>query len=485
MWLLNTKTLKLEGFWDGKRIPAYAILSHTWGEQEVSFQAIADLESATQLIGFSKIQACCQQALTDSYEWVWIDTCCIDKSSSAELSEAINSMYIWYRKSKVCYAYLADVPSEDDPQTPGSAFSRSRWFTRGWTLQELIAPGELEFFCKDWAKIGNRRDLSSQISDITRIDNGILTGSASQYDKSIAKRMSWASRRSTTRKEDMAYCLMGLFDVNMPLLYGEGGRAFIRLQEEILKHSSDQSLFAWTSSEYKDRDEYFLVKGGFLASSPSDFEHSSNHFPFVYHWTRSLRPYSMTNMGLQIELQLFQDEEYRWIGILECSSSPYDWNAMNSLVGLYLVLEREYPACVLAQRNVKRAPLSLKLKDRVSDGFHEWATVLWDSPDSGSCEIRTELRKLYVPQGQLIVGSWITPSDHLKKKFKIGEREWESKPLPLSRKEEPAYDYERWLPGLGLALFAFGYWSGKFLMHRWKGLANLGLASSNKITAQG
>jgi hypothetical protein len=147
--------------------------------------------------------------------------------------------------------------------------------------------------------------------------------------------MSWASRRSTTRKEDMAYCLMGLFDVNMPLLYGEGWRAFIRLQEEILKHSSDQSLFAWTSSEYKDRDEYFLLKGGFLVSSPSDFEHSSNYFPFVYHWTRSLRPYSMTNMGLQIELLLFQDEEYQWIGVLKCSSSPYDWDAMNSLVGFY------------------------------------------------------------------------------------------------------------------------------------------------------
>jgi hypothetical protein len=248
MRLLNTTTFKLEEFWDSNDTPDYAILSHTWEKEEVSFQVIANLDSASQLLGFKKIQDSCRQANEDRLDWVWIDTCCIDKSSSAELSETINSMFRWYKNSKICYAYLSDVPSNEDPEVPESSFSKSRWFTRGWTLQELIAPCEVEFFSKDWVRIGCQRSPCLQISNITRIDVGILTGKEQFDRKSIAQRMSWASQRCTTRSEDMAYCLIWLFDVNMPLLYGEGPEAFLRLQEEILKRSNDQSLFAWTAA---------------------------------------------------------------------------------------------------------------------------------------------------------------------------------------------------------------------------------------------
>ncbi|PVH67317.1 HET-domain-containing protein [Cadophora sp. DSE1049] len=339
MRLLNTKTLLLEEFWDSTCTPNYAILSHTWEKQEVSFQAMADLEPAAQLLGFSKIQACCRLACNDGYEWIWIDTCCIDKSSSAELSEAINSMFCWYKEAATCYVYLADVPSDDDVKAPRSAFEKSRWFTRGWTLQELISPCQVLFFSKDWTRIGCRRSLSSRISEITRIDTAVLIGDETLLSKSIAQRMSWASRRSTTRIEDMAYCLLGIFDVNMPLLYGEGKKAFIRLQEEILKRSDDQSLFAWTAAGTGNIDPQTVVTGGFLASSPSDFERSCHYVP------RNLRqePYSMTNMGLCMTVPIISMKDHpeeEWLVLLGCGSVlEADSIEEVTFVGIYVVLD--------------------------------------------------------------------------------------------------------------------------------------------------
>ena len=192
-----------------------------------------------------KIQFSCAQAAKDGYGYIWVDTCCIDKSSSAELSEAINSMYKWYQNAEKCYAYLADVPTGADLWPKQSSFRRSRWFTRGWTLQELIAPSNLIFYSAEWLYLGTRYVLSSLLTEITGVDYTILAGARGIENASIAKKMSWASNRVTTRVEDIAYCLMGLFAVNMPMLYGEGDRAFIRLQEEIIKNSDDQSLFAW------------------------------------------------------------------------------------------------------------------------------------------------------------------------------------------------------------------------------------------------
>lgn len=226
-------------------------------------------------------------------QWVWIDTVCIDKKSSAELSEAINSMYHWYAHAQICLAYLADVqmpPSSNTEDTESSRRSdvetqlqRSRWFTRGWTLQELVAPGQVVFVDRAWNAIGTKNPLfvdanrlrgfgplTALIASITGIPNEVLSGitknNLAQY--SVAQRMSWAANRYTTRVEDMAYCLLGLFGINMPLLYGEGRNAFRRLQEELVQGSSD-SIFAWKPRANVLAGE--LRGAGMLARSPAAF----------------------------------------------------------------------------------------------------------------------------------------------------------------------------------------------------------------------
>ncbi|KAF2633882.1 HET-domain-containing protein, partial [Macroventuria anomochaeta] len=220
MRLLNTCTLGLESFVGD--YPPYAVLSHCWGEQEIMFSDVLNLAEAKKKQGFDKVEKTCEQAVRDGFDYVWIDTCCIDKSSSAELSEAINSMFAWYKGSSKCYAYLSDVDGLD-------GFARSKWFTRAWTLQELLAPSHLQnggksgmdFFSSHWVKLGSKSDLSNMIKDICGIEKEYLEGQ-SIYSASISMRMSWAAERKATRSEDIAYSLLGLFDVNMPLLYGEG-----------------------------------------------------------------------------------------------------------------------------------------------------------------------------------------------------------------------------------------------------------------------
>lgn len=261
MRLINTTTLQLKFFANNE--PIYAILSHTWGEEEVLFQDMENgLERASKLKGFAKIRDCCRQAVRDGYEWAWVDTCCIDKTSSSELSEAINSMYKWYKYSAVCYVWMADVeaapnalatdpaevlglqPSGDARRSLGYQFSRSWWFKRGWTLQELIAPPCVEFYDKHWREIGTKSSLAAELRRITGIRAEVLAG-APLTRCCMAERMSWASKRQTTKAEDRAYSLLGIFDVNMPLLYGEGSRAFIRFQEEVLRKHEDLSLLVW------------------------------------------------------------------------------------------------------------------------------------------------------------------------------------------------------------------------------------------------
>jgi hypothetical protein len=212
----------------------------------------------------------------------------IDKNSSAELSEAINSMFEWYRKAEVCYAYLADVPARQAARLY-STFRRSRWFERGWTLQELLAPTTVVFYDEEWREIGTKSSLSKAISSITGISPSDMVRFA---DANVAVKMSWASKRRTTRIEDIAYSLMGLFGVNMPLLYGEGKNAFIRLQLEIIKMSDDETIFAWSGSE----------NSGLLAPSPSAFYLSGDVRQI--HFDKSRPLYSMTNKGLQMELLL-------------------------------------------------------------------------------------------------------------------------------------------------------------------------------------
>jgi len=271
MRLLNTETRKLEFFTDSDT-PLYAILSHRWGNDEVLFNDVDEDLSYTDKAGYDKLNNACIQAESQGFQYIWIDTCCIDKTSSAELSEAINSMFRWYQESTVCYAYLSDV---DDDTVPSHQFNRSNWFSRGWTLQELIAPPVVIFYNSSWSELGTKSDLGSTITNITGIPLAILKGE-NVDTASVAQRMAWASKRKTTRIEDQAYCLMGLFGINMPMLYGEGELAFIRLQEEILKTSNDHSIFAWTSKYIKtDRSQ------DVLASSPSFFAQSSKIVPLA------------------------------------------------------------------------------------------------------------------------------------------------------------------------------------------------------------
>ena len=225
-------------------IPQYAILSHTWGPEEVTFRDMMEGDGPNRA-GFDKIKFCGEQARRDSLRYFWVDTCCIDKSSSAELTEAINSMFRWYRESTKCYVYLSDVsrPAVDsDDLAWEAAFQISKWFTRGWTLQELIAPASVEFFSEEGELLGDKSTLEGHICEIARLPAKALRGSPLS-DFSITSRMSWAERRETTREEDQVYSLLGIFDVYMPLIYGEGKEhAMERLREIINKHSKGKQI---------------------------------------------------------------------------------------------------------------------------------------------------------------------------------------------------------------------------------------------------
>ena len=289
MRLLNTTTLKIHEFTE-KEIPEYAILSHRWEAQESSFQDARDRRNLRST-GWKKIQGFCAFARKRGWEYAWADTCCIDKTSSSELSEVINSMYTYYRNAEQCYAYLNDIPGNLDHEAKIEALRRSKWFTRGWTLQELLAPEELYFLDRNWKMIGSKRGLSDVLSEITGIED---VANVHPPKISVATRMSWASRRECTREEDHAYCLMGIFGINMPLLYGEGANAFKRLQLEILKISDDESLFAWWSPQAN-----YMAQTGLLAASPRDFRDSTDIYCYPFFADRA--PYDMTNKGLQIE----------------------------------------------------------------------------------------------------------------------------------------------------------------------------------------
>ncbi|XXH00958.1 hypothetical protein Hte_007309 [Hypoxylon texense] len=249
MRLIDVNTLELKELF-GTKTPPYAILSHVWGKEEVTFldwerRADSDIKRKE---GYAKIVGACLRAHADGLQYLWCDTNCIDKRSSAELTEAINSMFAWYRDSHVCYAYLFDVETKD-------MFANTRWFSRGWTLQELLAPSEVVFFDRRWSVLGNRKTLAGLISDTTRIHLGALTDRSTIQSYSIAQRMSWAADRQTSRSEDIAYCLLGIFEINMPLLYGEGKEAFTRLQRQIIEVSADQMLWLLLPMSFASADQ--------------------------------------------------------------------------------------------------------------------------------------------------------------------------------------------------------------------------------------
>ena len=333
----------------------YAILSHRWIDPtEVDYEEMVGLAKMNRQeqdeirgrLGYKKIVDTCKQAKQDGYEWVWIDTCCIDKRSSAELSEAINSMYRWYANAKICYAYLHDVddsfPTEEDKEKYRKSNGWPEWFSRGWTLQEMIAPRNLHFFNKDWQPIGNKKTLVRTLEWITRVPGHTLTGGLEGNRPCVAQIISWASNRTTTRVEDRAYSLMGLLDASMPMLYGEGKKAFHRLQLEFIRSSNDQSIFAWGHKSNNNRI------GSILADDPSDFEDCScmklmDHNEFFEEFPElSLTSadhfdvFPITNRGIQIWMPFhrYRDSNSVFRAYLPCQYDPH----ARSLVSIDLVL---------------------------------------------------------------------------------------------------------------------------------------------------
>ncbi|KAK7177910.1 hypothetical protein PSPO01_16043 [Paraphaeosphaeria sporulosa] len=265
--------------------PPYAILSHTWADgQEVTYSELV-AGAGKDKTGYAKIRFCSERAEADGLEYCWVDTCCIDKSTSDELSTAINSMFRWYKRASRCYVYLSDVSVPDEiadaeafPITWQEAFRRSRWFTRGWTLQELLAPASVEFFSKQGKWLGTRVSLEWEIHEITQIPITALRGQPlSEFG--VEDRMDWAAGRTTTLKEDKVYCLLGIFGVFLSLIYGEGeAYATLRLKEEIQKRQEGRDtgslhnlsvlsslpfprneLFVGRTNELRSLEEYLLV----------------------------------------------------------------------------------------------------------------------------------------------------------------------------------------------------------------------------------
>jgi hypothetical protein len=344
MRLINVRTFKLE-LLQGNENPPYAILSHTWGaeEKEVSFTEFENDHTARMRSkpGFKKIAMLCHEAQLNGIDYAWADTSCIDKSSSAELSEAINSMFRWYQRARVCYAYLSDVelPADFDSSelpttTRDELLRKSRWFTRGWTLQELLAPSVLEFFDVNWRKIGDKISCCDIISSITGIcQEVILDPSLLDIDRRVfapnpefyyvalfTTRMSWAAKRMTTRPEDMAYSLMGIFHVHMPLLYGEGSQvAFRRLQYEMFKKTSSNSLLAWgleldhciePSFDLKKVFPSRLDRLSILAGSPAQFASTPER---IYTFVKAIseqKSWTVNNRGIETEVMVITHDSW-------------------------------------------------------------------------------------------------------------------------------------------------------------------------------
>ncbi|KAF2859714.1 HET-domain-containing protein, partial [Piedraia hortae CBS 480.64] len=289
MRLLDARTYKLKEFPDDA-LPPYAILSHTWTENEASFEELHHASKVRVKVNrvYKKLAGACFQARKDGLDWLWIDTCCINKDSSGEWTEAVNSMYRWYENSEACYVFLDDLEGscpvlsdsdiEPSPQSRESlsqrmtfwsrAFANCRWFTRSWTLPELIAPRRVKFYGKTWRLVGTKATLVRTIARITGVDVGVLTHYRRLTSVSVAQRFSWAANRRCARVEDRAYSLLGIFGISMSILYGEGNRAFARLQEEIMRFTVDLSIFA-LSVETSDNNEL-------MAESPDNFSDSKD-----------------------------------------------------------------------------------------------------------------------------------------------------------------------------------------------------------------
>lgn len=379
MRLLNVNTMRLEDADPDRGSTKYAILSHVWDKDEVLFADIMDPAglqrlSSQKALGYQKLIGTCKLALSRGFNHVWVDTCCIDKSSSAELSEAINSMFKWYQLSTECIVYLNDVDLTPDGRVHG--FTESRWFSRGWTLQELLAPDNVLFFDRNWQFIGERSQFAADIIAITGIGKKYLrrrdgrSVSAMLLLETAATRMSWAARRKTTRVEDMAYCLLGVFDINMPLLYGEGYKAFCRLQEEIIRVYADHSILAWRGARTSRNDRW-----PYLAESPANFDTGAYE---SQHDTARLDA-AVTALGLRISvLRCPCRYTYRFDGPVGSNETIYCCLA---------ILDCNVPGDPFARPAILMEPTGLSRLSPISFKrlFHEELVLL--KPDG--CEILT------------------------------------------------------------------------------------------------
>lgn len=310
MRLINAKTLQIEEFSVENQIPAYIALSHTWTEDEVTLK---DMTSDERLAkpAWHKITGICRKAIDLNIRYAWIDTCCIDKSSSAELSEAINSMFKWYANASRCITYLADVPACDHAdhalQTFVTKLKETRWISRGWTLQELIAPKAVDFYDSSWQYRTCKDDITKVISDATGVPEDVLLNADLLSSYPVCTRLSWASRRYTTREEDEAYCLLGILGVNMPLIYGEGRRAFRRLQNAVVADRHDLTIFCHSTSQPSTHELF--------AYSPMCFRFSANIRPFPDAYVG----YAGANKGVKISAGL----PIRF-GRVQCPAGEYE-----------------------------------------------------------------------------------------------------------------------------------------------------------------
>ena len=307
MWLIHNSTLQLEQSPEDYRAHGkhrYAILSHRWQDEEVTFAEMSS-DMCSKRKGYRKIQRCCEMAKAAGLDYSWVDTCCIDKTNSVELSEAINSMFRWYSEAAVCYVWLEDIHA-----ATMADFAKAEWFERGWTLQELLAPQRVEFFDRDWAYVGTKDSLDGEISERTGISVETLKNPSLIQQQPIASRMAWAADRKTSRVEDRAYSLLGIFNINMPMLYGEGERAFTRLQEEIIKYSDDETIFAWQDTD--------IAYCGLLAPNPDAFAMYGDMKPLIFR-DEERQPYALTNKGIALQVHnMWRYAVDTWVTTIFC-----------------------------------------------------------------------------------------------------------------------------------------------------------------------
>jgi len=281
-------------FNDPSRLVKYAILSHRWMEgKEITYEMMKSGRQLTRSPGYKKLRKFCEKAGAYGVEFAWSDTCCIDKNSSTEIDESIRSMFRWYRNSYICIIHLAQ---SDTIQS----MTGDEWMKRGWTLQELLAPRRIKLFNKQWMPMtGDRNDKSPEDTEVM-VALGNATGIHPEYLREfdpgpfkVDERMTWAAERKTTRVEDVAYSLMGIFNVSMQIAYGEGGdRAFCRLIEAIMQ-AGDPSVLNWVGDAASHHCSSAIPR------SPEGFVGRRLELPQRLEWRLEM---TMTNLGLRVPL---------------------------------------------------------------------------------------------------------------------------------------------------------------------------------------